>query len=343
MMAEYGLSVKNYGLNKIYLSSLLVIYRKCFIHRLLFGLAAKTLNEKEIEELEAINKRLLRNVLSLPSSTPVVALYKELQVAPLRLELWKRKLRMWNRLNRDSCNDTLKEMKRCMISEDLPWIKDLISIGLTLNIDIKEGMKMQKRKWKKLIETKCSEWMTPYIEKEIEKTKRYKENIDCSRKMSYEGLPLRLAQVMFRGRANLLDPAPRLKDKEKKWQCIFCRENSQTTRHYVLNCRGLNDIPEETRKATWEGMRSGGNIEETSVCARTLEMIYKKIKKEKGKDPNKENKRGDFTTQKGCKWEYSKRKRITTEDKGKDNGKKNEGKKKLVEIKKKNEEQCSIQ
>ena len=92
MMANMGCSIKEAYLDRIVMPSLLIIYKKCFIPKILYGLVGVPLRKSEIEKLEIINRKVLRNILNLPSSTPKVALYNELGVIPIEYMLYKRKL-----------------------------------------------------------------------------------------------------------------------------------------------------------------------------------------------------------------------------------------------------------
>ena len=69
MMANLGLSIKEANMDRIFVSSLLILYRKCFIPKILYGLIGIPLRKNEWEKLEVINRKVLRNFLNLPAST----------------------------------------------------------------------------------------------------------------------------------------------------------------------------------------------------------------------------------------------------------------------------------
>ena len=79
--------------------------------------------------------------------------------------------------------------------------------------------------------------MKEYLDSQIDRTKRYKENIEEERNYgkpkNYFCLPKKLAEAVFRGRADIIDPTPRKPHEGEKWKCKFCDERKQTTRHYI--------------------------------------------------------------------------------------------------------------
>ena len=56
MMANLGLSIKEANMDRIFVPPLLVLYRKCFIPKILYGLIGIPLRKNEWEKLEVINK-----------------------------------------------------------------------------------------------------------------------------------------------------------------------------------------------------------------------------------------------------------------------------------------------
>ena len=70
MMANMGLSIDENNMGRIYLRSLLVLYEKCFVHKMIYGLSGIPLNATQVAKLETIDRKVLRNFLNLPSSTP---------------------------------------------------------------------------------------------------------------------------------------------------------------------------------------------------------------------------------------------------------------------------------
>ena len=137
-------------MGRIYLFSLLVIYEKCFVPKMLYGLIGIPLQNNNWEKLELIDRKVLRNFLNLPSSTPKVSLYNELGIIPLKYMLWKRKLGMWWRLKREESNYLMKQCLDDQINSNLPWIVELNRIACKLDIDLDKEKYTSKEQWKNM-------------------------------------------------------------------------------------------------------------------------------------------------------------------------------------------------
>ena len=95
MMTNMGMTINENNMGRIYVSSLLILYEKCFVHKMLHGLPGIPMNTTQWDKLENIDRKVLRNFLNLPSSTPTISLYNEMGIIPLKFMLWKKKLGMW--------------------------------------------------------------------------------------------------------------------------------------------------------------------------------------------------------------------------------------------------------
>ena len=91
MMANMGMSIQENHMGRIYLRSMLILYEKCFVKKMLYGIPGIPMNQQHYDKLERIDRKVLRNFLNLPSSTPKISLYNELGVIPIKFMLWKRK------------------------------------------------------------------------------------------------------------------------------------------------------------------------------------------------------------------------------------------------------------
>ena len=51
MMAAFGRNIKDNNLDKMYMSSIVILYKKCIITKLLYGMIGFSINEKEMEKI----------------------------------------------------------------------------------------------------------------------------------------------------------------------------------------------------------------------------------------------------------------------------------------------------
>ena len=230
-------------MGRIYLISLLILYEKRFVPKLLYGLSGIPLNSLQWEKLEAIDRKVLRSFLNLPSSTPKISLYNEMGIIPIKYMLWRRKLGMWWRLNRDESNALMKQCINSQITHSLPWMMEINKIACKLNVDLEDAKKMSKEQWKTLVKGRVLTVATDEIKTEISKLKGYnsnlKDEIHIGKKKKYTVLNQKKAKVWFRMRAGIIDPTPRQPYHPDKWKCKFCSANDQSTEHYIKYCNGI--------------------------------------------------------------------------------------------------------
>ena len=228
------------------MQSLLILYEKCFVLKILYGLAGIPMNKKSLEKIELIDRKVLRNFLNLPSCTPKVSLYHELGVIPIRFILWKRKLMMWWRLNQAEANQLMKACLREQINLSLPWIKELNEIACKLKLDLEKAKIVTKEIWKKEVKEKIFCEAQNFLETEIKELKGYwsnvKDEIILGKQKRYIKLTQKKAKIWFRMRANIIDPAPRRPYSPNSiWKCKFCESEEQSTEHYVKSCKGIDE------------------------------------------------------------------------------------------------------
>jgi hypothetical protein len=266
--------------------SMLVLHDKCFVPKLVSGLTGFSISEMEFTRIDVIERNILRNYLNLPQSSPKVALYNEFGIIPIKMELYKRKMMMWNRVNRDESNNLIKDAVKEQVKRILPWFRQIIMIGKELGIDIIQGRKMDRNKWKKLVNEKIVLATEKEVKDGKEKLKKYKEItkdvVEIGKQKRYMCLPVKKAACFFRARTNQLDPSPRKPYWSCKWRCRFCREKTQDSKHYILHCEKAGQFlnGNKTREDIWRIVTTlEGEDEDIKEVATGLQRLFKEINK----------------------------------------------------------------
>ena len=247
MMATMGLSLSEANMDRIFVPSLLILYKKCFVKKLLYGLAGIPLTQQCWEKIGIIDRKVLRNFLNLPSSAPTIGLYNEYGIIPIKYRLYQRKLGMWKRINREETNNVIKECKREQINKELPWFKELVAIANELKVDLEEAKYVSKEVWKRKVSKSVFEKVKRDFMEGMGNLRRYSNNAKDEtvpgKMKRYMKFTQRKAKVWMRARLDLLDPAPRRPYRiDNIWNCKFCDSNEQSTEHYIVHCQGVNDI-----------------------------------------------------------------------------------------------------
>ena len=284
MIANMGLTIKTMNMENMFGQSMLILHEKCFVKKLTFGLTGFMISKEEMERIERIERNILRNYLSLPNSAPKAALYSEFGVLPIKMELFKKKMLMWNRLNREESNHLIHDVVNEQIKKILPWFQQIIKIGEELQLDIIEGRKMEKEKWKDMVKEKIKIATEKELNKEIERLKKYREIVKDQLKVGeqkkYMCLPVKKAASFFRARTNQLDPSPRKPYWNNIWRCRFCRTKTQDTKHYILECKKAEEIMggRRSKDEIWRMITTlQGEKKEMVEIATTLQRLYKAI------------------------------------------------------------------
>ena len=286
MIANMGISIKTNNMENMFGQSMLTLHEQCFVPKLVSGLTGFSISEMEFVQIGTIERNILRNYLNLPQSSPKVALYNEFGVIPIKMELYKRKMMMWNRVNRKESNNLIKDVVKEQVKGILPWFRQIIMIGEVLGIDIIQGRNMEKEKWKELVNKKIIIATEEELKDEKEKLKKYKEitkdEMEVGQQKRYMCLPVKKAACFFRARTNQLDPSPRKPYWSCKWRCRFCREKTQDTKHYILQCDKARQYVggNKSKEEIWRIITTlEGEDNDIKEVAASLQRLYKEINK----------------------------------------------------------------
>ena len=81
----------NFGKHQIY--SMITMYQSVFLPRLIYNCESwSNLTQKDISNLQDAQVKFLRQVMEVPKSTPIAALFLELGILPIQYEIEKRQL-----------------------------------------------------------------------------------------------------------------------------------------------------------------------------------------------------------------------------------------------------------
>ena len=88
------------------------------------------------------------------------------------------------------------------------------------------------------------------------------------------------AEAFCRARGNCLDPTPRNPYHPiTRWKCKLCEKREQSTKHYVVECKGLDEIlKNKDRNWIYEKIKTlEVDEEQIEEIGRALAKIYIKL------------------------------------------------------------------
>ena len=166
-------------------------------------------------------------------------------------------------------------------------MKQIIQIACKIGVDLEEGRKVSKEKWKKRVDEKIYKYVKKYSEEEVRKLKKYKEimkdEIEPGVQKKYMSLTVKKAASIFRARTDTIDTKPRKPYWEKsQMKCKFCNEKKQSSRHYIVECIETERYFENkmNREEVWRIVEKlEASQEDLKQTATIIQRIIKEINK----------------------------------------------------------------
>ena len=288
MVAALGLTISNSTMSTASIRSMIILYKSCIIPKIIYGLGAFETSVKEMDMLDLLERRILKNFTNLPQCTTKVALYNEFGIIPITYKIKSKKLMMFHRMmNRTEENESIKNTINEQIRNSLPWFKQVVRIANEWNINIHEAKEMTKAQIKTKIKEKIKEKVKIKMQEDRNVATYYKEisteDIKPGEVKDYMKLEKKLSSAICRARTNTLDPAPRKSNWDTIWKCKFCNMKTQTSQHYILECYYTGHIfgNSEERKNSWELLQClNGTDKEIEILANKVKVLYKLLQEQ---------------------------------------------------------------
>ena len=104
---------KNEVMAKLEMKTFLQLYNTCLIKAVLYNAETWTLQDDELRELESTQNSIIRLILKAPKSTPILALYSELGILPIKFQIMKQQLMyFWKAVNSKTIVSNIKLLVR---------------------------------------------------------------------------------------------------------------------------------------------------------------------------------------------------------------------------------------
>ena len=118
-----------FSLNQI--SAMFLLYRSVFLPRLIFNFETwSNLTNQEVESLQKVQLKYLRNMMKVANSTPVAGTFLELGILPINFEIDLRKLKfLWKILqkeNDDPVRQVYLKLKRNCFEKN--WTNEVMEV-----------------------------------------------------------------------------------------------------------------------------------------------------------------------------------------------------------------------
>ena len=214
-----------------------------FLSRLLLNAETwHNLSQTNIDELEASDKNLLRRILNVPDSTPILGLYLELGIVPIRFFIQAKRLVYFQELLKRSSDEMTNKMLKAQ--QKKPTKGDWYSTAqndlqqFNINYSNEEITKMKKKKWKREIKKSMIKAAFEYLiaeknRKEGSKMKNLNYNeLKIQKYLLSKEMSTKTKIMLFKARNRMLKVAS---NYGSKTNCPLCKISEDSQKH-LLEC-----------------------------------------------------------------------------------------------------------
>ena len=215
------------------------------------------LTENNIEELEKIDRILLKRIFEAPSSTSIKSLYLESGSIPIRYLIKAKRLMFLHYLLNREDKELISQVLYAQIEQPIKndWfstvLKDLKLFGLDY-LEIKDIKSIKKEQCKKLIKDNCKDIALKYLlegnedKTKLKNLKYYQLSIQSY--LTSSSISTRMKKYLFRFRTKMTNVGHNFGNKVK---CPLCKLGNDDQEHLFkcviikINCEELYKNTEE--------------------------------------------------------------------------------------------------
>ena len=279
-MASIMTILNEVNLGEFYYEMAVVLRESIFLSSILLNSETwMDLNSTDIEELECIDRLLLRKILNTPVSTPIPALYLELGVVPIRFKIQARRLMYLHYiLNRKDDELLLKVFKsQCKNPVKGDWClsvqEDLKDFGLE-SYSFDRIKKIKKNKFKKIIKKACKATAFKFLMDEKEGKSKL-ENIDykdlqLQNYLKAKNVYYKKQSLLFKLRTRMINVNS---NYGKTTVCPLCLKSIDNQKHLIQSCEKL--LIKDEAQIVYEDIFSNDIIKSIKIA----ELAHEKIQK----------------------------------------------------------------
>ena len=252
------------SLGKHYFEIAVLLRNLMFINAVLFNSEVwYPVKDKDFEELEMIDKKLLKRFLETPSSTPSELLYLELGCIPLVEIVKSRRLMFLHYLLTRNENELLSQFfkAQCENPTKGDWVEtikqDLKDFGITENFD---DIKVNKKeKFKTIVKEAAKKFAFKKLEMKKQTHSKSKtlnhSKLEMQSYLKNKKMHIEEIKFLFKLRSRMLSVKSNFKNHDHDQDmdmCILCLcplcQRFQDDQAHILNCEKLNDVENDNTK-----------------------------------------------------------------------------------------------
>ena len=196
---------------------------------------------KEMEQLERMQRNILTTILELPPSTPYIGLLSELGIWPVeQLFEYKRLVLFHNILT----SDDSRLIKKIILNQieniwSGCWMEKTNELCNKYNIQISTIKNIQKDKFKQELKMKINMKQNEYLKREAKEKTKLRFCNNTQKKKYIEELGYLEAKIIMKLRLNMLELKHNYKNQNRRDEkCNLCQYEDDTTEHLFV-CKAI--------------------------------------------------------------------------------------------------------
>ena len=191
---------------------MLILYQSIFLPRLIYSCESwSNLKTKDHQALQSAQLSYLRSIVEVPGSTPIAALFLELSVLPIKLEIEQRQLfflkRILDKDPDDPVHTVYKEQLNYNFEDD--WANYIFQLRHTYNLPLNDEniKKMTLRQWKSVVKSAIRQdaFMQLTIQCANNRKTSHLKYESLARASYLKKLDPNIARVTFKARTRMLE------------------------------------------------------------------------------------------------------------------------------------------
>ena len=254
---------------------LLVMYKSIFLHTVLFDSGPWcNLTQGNKDSLTGIQMKYLRRILHVPSSTPSLALLRELGVIPIINEIECRQLCYLQHILSLEKDDPVRQLydqqKKYKFAKT--WYREIEFLfeKYGMELDEEKIQEMGKWPWKSYVQKKVNEYIIAEMNEKVKGGSKTKD-FPILQQIHTEKYLLEMqpadARLLFRVRSKMVKLRAVCHYMNDDTTCRLCGDHEETIHHVLNECRGIDRKDESNITTT----NIYGN--DVTTCKDTVERI----------------------------------------------------------------------
>ena len=199
------------------------------------------ITKSQLEELEEVDKLLLRRILNAPISTSVESLYLELGLIPIHIIVKARRVKFLHYPTRLSESEMLFKVFHAQwkypVKNDWTITVKQDLKDLKIDSSLEEIKKKTDWTFNRLVKVKTKDYALKYLlelkEKHSKMDSLQYHELKIQNYLKDTNIPVKEAQIVFRYRTRMAKFKENFKNYYNGNECPFCLVHSDTQAHYV--------------------------------------------------------------------------------------------------------------